>query len=193
MSFLTSKPITKIDGFKLNMSFDVILEIYNLFDEELDDVAKIETALYMLVKNKYKLKRLNINQKNKLVKQIFDDCINPPKKPAKGNEIKTFDFSQDSEYIYSSFLAYYGIDLVQQQGKLHWKKFIALFQGLGDKTKIKEIIAIRSKPLPKPTKYNQEDIQNLRELKQFYALQSTEEDLQNELKQLFTTLERMAK
>jgi hypothetical protein len=90
----------------------------------------------------------------------------------------------------------YGIDLVDMQGKLHWQKFISLFQGLSERTKIREVMAIRSKPIPNPDKHNQEYIKNLMELKAFYALEISqaerEHNFQQGLKKLAQTLIAMA-
>ena len=83
-------------------------------------------------------------------------------------------------------------DISFVRGILHWKKFVSLFQGLTNDTKIKEIMEIRGRKLPKPTKYNQEEIQNLRELKAYYAIGDLEENYQDGLGELFNSLERMA-
>ena len=86
----------------------------------------------------------------------------------------------------------YGIDLTEQYNKLHWQKFVALFQGLSERTKMREVMSIRSKPVPKPDKYNQEYIRSLMELKAYYALDISqyerERNFQAGLKNLFETL-----
>lgn len=51
-------------------------------------------------------------------------------------------FSQDAAYIYSAFREQYGIDLTQPD-KLHWWKFMALFESLGEDTKMSRIIYYR--------------------------------------------------
>ncbi len=38
----------------------------------------------------------------------------------------------------------YNIDLIEEQGKLHWKKFNALLSGLPDGTKFVEVMKIRA-------------------------------------------------
>lgn len=53
---------------------------------------------------------------------------------------------------------------------------MALFNGLSDDTKIMQIISIRSRPLPKPTKYNAEERRQLIKLKQLYKLNLSEEE-----------------
>ena len=59
----------------------------------------------------------------------------------KAKQIYSYEF--DDEYIYSSFLEYYGIDLNSIK-YLHWWKFKALFNGLGEKTKIVEVMSYRN-------------------------------------------------
>ena len=53
---------------------------------------------------------------------------------------------------------------------------MALFNGLSDDTKIMQIISIRARPLPKPTKYNAEERRQLIKLKQLYKLNLSEEE-----------------
>jgi len=192
MSFISRELDDRLGPYKLNLAFDVVLEVQNLFKEDLTDIEKINTALNILVINRRSLKKLTIQQKNELLTEIFKGFINiKPKRKPKDNK-KVVDFEEDGEYIYSSFFMDYGIDLIEQQGKLHWKKFLALFQGLSDQTKIKEIMSIRGRDIPEPTKYNQKEIQNLRELKAYYALGDAEENFQDGLNALWSTLERMA-
>ena len=197
MSFISEELIDCIEKFgckfQLNLSFDTVLEVQNLFKEDLPDTDKIHTAINMLVITSKELRSLTIHQKNELLTEIFNDFITiKSKRISNKAEQKLFDFEEDGEYIYSSFFYDYGLDLIDQQGKLHWKKFIYLFQGLSDHTKIKEIMSIRARNIPKSTKYNQDEIQNLRELKAYYALGQTEENYKGGLNALFSTLEKMA-
>lgn len=170
---------------KLDVSFDNIIRMYDIFkDDFLNNAEKYEFALALLCKGRFmpKLQALDI---------IFHEQIETFGKSG-NNHQKVVDFKQDAPYIYSSFMMDYGIDLTQQQGKLHWQKFIALFQGLSDKTKIREVMSIRSRPVPKPDKHNQEYIKNLMELKAFYALEISQEErernFQAGLKQLAQAL-----
>ena len=156
---------------KLNLAFDNVLRVYDLFKEvSLLDCEKAQFALSMLVRGKL----TDIGA----LDAIFKEYIEMPRRPCSGSSIKTVDFRQDSPYIYSSFYADYGIDLLDQQGKLHWQKFIALFQGLSEHTKIREIMSIRARPYPKPNKHNAEQIQALRELKAYYALDISQDERQ---------------
>ena len=186
-----SKPLTDYVIFngkklKLNISFDTVLDMYDIFrDGFLLDYEKAQFALALLVKGRKMpdLKALDV---------IFREQIETFQKQSSGQQLRVVDFKQDSAYIYSSFLMDYGIDLIEQQGKLHWQKFISLFQGLSEKTKIREVMSIRARPLPKPDKHNQEYIKNLMELKRYYALEISqaerERNFQEGLKHLAETL-----
>ncbi|HFI0915795.1 TPA: Gp15 family bacteriophage protein [Streptococcus suis] len=55
-----------------------------------------------------------------------------------------FSLKYDGDYIYSSFLQAYQIDLIEMQGVLHWQKFFALLNGLPSDTKFAEVLRIRS-------------------------------------------------
>lgn len=182
---------------KLNLSFDKVLKIYSLFKEDLlSDADKLDWALEMLIENYNKIKYLGYEKKLELF-EIISNYITPKSKKVKDDGVKTVDVIQDANYIYASFLMDYNIDLVDMQGKLDWRKFIALFQGLSDRTKIKEVMSIRSRKIPTRTKYNGEEIEALQEAKAFYALEISEEEgkenFQKGLNKLGGLLENMAR
>lgn len=58
---------------------------------------------------------------------------------------KLYDFEADSAAIYAAFMECYGIDLIEQRGRLHWDKFTALLAGLSEKTYFKQIVSIRQR------------------------------------------------
>ncbi|MGC4441086.1 Gp15 family bacteriophage protein, partial [Streptococcus suis] len=65
-----------------------------------------------------------------------------PKKPQNApddDKEALFSIKYDGEYIFSSFMQAYRIDLIEEQGKLHWQKFNALLSGLPDGTKLVEV------------------------------------------------------
>ena len=110
--------------------------------------------------------------KAETVQRIFKELVHPPKRQLKSRKKppRVVDFSIDAAEIYSSFMRDYGIDLIEEQGKMHWCKFVALFDGLSEDTPIKQIIRIRTQEVPAPNKRNQKQIQRLMELKTLYAL-----------------------
>lgn len=192
MLSLYQRPVSRYGGYRLDLSFDRVLRVLALLEEpELDDADKVDFALQLLVMNKRKLLRLNLVQKMELYEGILRDCISDQSHPVASREPKCFDFAQDADAIYSSFWMDYGIDLHNELGRMHWHTFIALFSGLSERTKMREIMSIRRRPLPEPTKYNQETIRNLMELKSFYALRSPEgTNYQEGLSELYDMLER---
>src|SRR5690606_1279593 len=91
-----------------------------------------------------------------------------------GSEKPPYDLEKDAEYIYASFMHDYGIDLFEQQGKLHWRKFKALLVGLSDDSMFKRVVAIRTMDVPPPTKDNQKERQQIIEMKRAFSLDRIE-------------------
>lgn len=196
MGFLTDIPdnTLKMSGytFVINPAFDVVLEVQKLFQEEIPETLKVMQALDMFISNgKWNLRKLTDSEKNELLDEIYKKFIHTKRKSNK-KSTNLLDFEEDGEYIYSSFMYDYNIDLVDQQGKLSWKKFLALFQGLSDKTKIREVMKIRQMELPQPNGKNAKQIQEIMELKSYYALPVKGGGGDKGLDQLWSTLENMA-
>lgn len=99
----------------------------------------------------------------------------------------------DGDYIYASFMQAYKIDLIEEQGRLPWKKFLYLFNGLPADTKIKQIMRIRQMPVPEYNGKNSKEIQEINEMKSYYTLPVEGGGGQSGLDLLFHTLEGMAK
>lgn len=199
MSVLTEIPrdrirVRKID-FVVNPAFDIVLEVQRLYREEnLTDTEKMDQALKMLVKNKWNLCLLKPAEKAGLMSEIVRVFISVKKRPAsKGSPFPIVDFEEDGDYIYASFMQEYRIDLIDEQGKLPWKKFLYLFNGLSADTKIKQIMRIRDMELPEYNGKNRKQRQEIMELKSYYALPVRGGGGQNGLELLFSTLEGMAK
>ena len=94
---------------------------------------------------------------------------------------KSMDFIQDGQLIYAAFMQAYGIDLNDQRGKLHWWKFTALLRGLPSNTRFMEVVQIRTKPMPAPTKHNAEERAQLARLKAEFALKLTAEEREQQM------------
>ena len=92
-----------------------------------------------------------------------------------------------------SFMQDYQIDLIDEQGRLPWKKFLYLFNGLSSDTKIKQVMQIRSMEVPQYNGKNAKQIQQINELKSYYALPVRGGGGQSGLDMLLRTLEGMAK
>lgn len=77
-----------------------------------------------------------------------------------------YHFDYDAPYIYSAFLAQYGIDL--QTTQLHWWAFRSLFRSLNDTNMIVKIMEYRSMDLSKIKDKNQKDF--YRKMKKQYEI-----------------------
>lgn len=76
-----------------------------------------------------------------------------------------YSFCQDSSYLYASFMEQYGISL--RDAQLHWWEFLALFEGLGEHTRMGKVLYYRSvntAGMPK------EKRKHINEMKKLYAL-----------------------
>lgn len=139
-------------------------------------------------------RRLNISDKSEILDKIMHEYVNPPKRKlnTKKEPQAVVDFNYDCGYIYASFMQAYGIDLYEQAKRLHWCKFIELFNGLPDNCIIRQIMDIRGREIPVPNKYNSEEIQRLTELKAVYALpaKTDESETMDGWNKLFDVLER---
>ena len=199
MGVLTEIPDKKLITDKgkiiVNPAFDTVIEIQRLYKEEdLTDFEKIEQALKMLVKNRWNLRLFSPGEKVKLMEEIGKVYIETKKRPQiRKSALPVLDFEEDGDYIYASFMQDYGIDLIDQQGRLPWKKFIYLFNGLSSGTKIKQVMQIRCMEVPKYTGKNAKQIQEINELKSYYALPVKGGGGQSGLDLLFRTLEGMAR
>lgn len=128
----------------------------------------------------------SIEEMSKVFKSVFEEHIslsdvkdNHVEYDLAGNPMKTtasddtkqrapYDIRYDGDYIYSSFLQAYGIDLFDVQGELHWRIFNALLSGLPEGTKLMEVIKIRKWKSQKgdSAEYKEE----MRRLQKDYAL-----------------------
>ena len=184
MNILTNDFSFKDKNIELNLSYNRVLKFYKLMkDEDASNQEKIKITLKLFVKNYDEIASLSLNDKSEIIKIIHNDFIEIKSK--KSNDDKNIlDFDKDFTFIYSSFMQDYSIDLYNEIDKLDWRKFIYLFVGLSDKTKIMQVMSIRAKEIPKPTKYNSEEIAQLYKLKAYYSLDDAD-DKQKGLDSLF--------
>ncbi|MFA2606306.1 Gp15 family bacteriophage protein [Bacillus cereus] len=172
---------------ELNLSFDNILKIMELFDDEkISARAKPNIALLMLIVNHKLLDQLNWQGKEKLIIDIFKDKLNidltSDKKTGEmtevlGNtenevvpDIPIVNFTLDADMIFASFLFDYNINLFEQQGKLQWSEFLALFNNLSEKTPMKIAIHYRTCEIPKKDKHNSDERKRIKKMKERYEL-----------------------
>lgn len=132
---------TRLDA---DLSFDNVLRWYELIeDKNISEEDKITIGFEMF----FKACSWNFDLVIGSIKSVSEYIAERPYTASGGDTDKYYSFEQDAEAIYSSFLEQYGIDLINEQGKLHWDKFIALLFGLNEKTYFKRIIEIRTKDI----------------------------------------------
>ena len=140
-------------------------------------------------------KKLSARQKAEIMTLIFRQYVSPPQRKLNNHKPQpVVNFYHDSGYIYAAFMQTYGIDLYKQADRLHWCRFLALFDGLPEDCLIKQIMGIRAQEIPAPNGHNQTEIQRLTELKTLYALPTEDkpEDAQSGWNRLFDILEAKA-
>ena len=163
--------------YDIDLAFDNVLDVYDItasdslldrekiilgltlylgdihFDKPLELWAHIQTEL--IEKHKRKVVQYDLlgNEMPEIVDEDEDDY---------------FDMRQDADLIYASFMAEYDIDLIEEQGRLHWYKFQALLQGLSSESILQRVIQIR---LWKPKKGDSPEYrQSMRKLQDYYRL-----------------------
>lgn len=182
---LTDKLVIDDEEFPLNLSFDNILRLFEMWrDEDVPEFVKPHFGIRILTGET--LEDFTVEEMSEVFNEVFEEHIslstvednhveydlagNPMKTTAsdKGQERAPYDIRFDGDYIYASFLQAYGIDLFDVQGKLHWKKFNALLSGLPEGTKFMEVVKIRKW---KPQKGDSAEYkEEMRKLQKDYAL-----------------------
>lgn len=197
MGFLTWYEDERIEFlgeiYPLDLAYDTVLNVQRMFRERLlSDSDMLVEALQIFGVDEKSISRLTWPDRSELLNQIFEEKVKTKARPKIGKARVLFDFEEDGEYIYASFMQDYGIDLIEQQGKLPWRRFMALFEGLSSNTKIKEVMKYRGMEPPAPNGKNNKEIQELMEIKSYYALGYHEGNGKTGLDKLFSTLEAMA-
>ena len=86
------------------------------------------------------------------------------------------DFEQDADLIRAAFMQAYGINLYRD--RLHWFEFTGLLSCIPEGSKYSEILSIRARPMPEPTKYNEKERTWLANAKSEFGLKISEEEQQ---------------
>jgi len=174
--------------YKLDLDFRNVLRMIEIMSRE--DLLS-EARNYLALKCVMRRVPKNVAQAMTAVSAILF-----PKTKKKGDKgPKLTDYTQDADLIRAAFLQCYGINLWRE--KLHWFEFTGLLAGLPEGSRYIDIVGIRAKPLPEPTKYNAKERQWLIEAKQRYAIEKTakeeEEALQASLHATTLSLLALAK
>lgn len=169
----------------VDMSFDNILRLIDLIeDKTIRDDFKVNTGLLMLINDK--LEDYELQERTDIFIELVKSVIGSDAKESQpvdidGNPMpvmpsddkKAYDLAQDAEYIYASFMHTYKIDLFEQQGVLHWKKFKGLLYGLSEDSVFSRIVGIRTAELPSG-KGTAKERERMQKLKRQYALKEND-------------------
>lgn len=164
--------------YPLDLAFDNVLDVLDaISDKSLMAWEKVDLALNLLVgesnltfDKQMELWELILNRHIQIGSQekvIYDLEGNPMPTPKSSDDKKSMDLVQDAKYIYASFRQI-GINLFEEQGKMHWEEFQAILESLPDDTILPKIVQIRNWS---PSKGESEkEKERMRELQVKYSL-----------------------
>jgi hypothetical protein len=157
-----------VDGrfYKLDFDFRNVLRMIDILD---DDDLMPDAQEYNAVRCLTKHPR-NVHKVLEAVKALLFD--HSPKKDSQ----KVTDFVQDAGMIRAAFRQAYGIDLYTE--KLHWIAFTELLNAIPEGNRYAEVVGIRARPIPAPTKWNAEERQWLLKAKAEYAIHLSDKEQQ---------------
>ncbi|CAM3213588.1 Gp15 family bacteriophage protein [Streptococcus pluranimalium] len=162
----------------VDLAFDVVLRVMELLaDEEVDDYTKIVWTLDMLLPY-FDCTELSFDEEFELFEYILKTFIYEQEDDdglGGGTQTKTMDFEKDAELIFASFFQSYHLDLFEQQGKLHWRKFMSLLMNLHKDTPFKEVVSYRVMKVPNKDEASEEYIKHVKKMKRLYSLEDEAE------------------
>lgn len=165
------------------MAFDNVMSALETFDDkELSEADRLYIFLGIMLHDydQELISTLDFETQVDVGKQIIDQINsepienqpvdlegNPMPQPKRDGE-QLISFLFDAKYIYAAFMQAYGIDLIEQQGSLHWSKFSALLNALPDNTLMRQIIDIRKTDLSEIK--DKDEKKRIKKLKQQFSL-----------------------
>lgn len=178
--------------YKIDLAFDNVLRFYKLLDDkEFSCEEIVETAFEMFFGSYPKNADFALVAFRDISDYISREPYGNDGDATPGNPVKYYSFTQDAGAIYASFYEQYGMDLVDQEGKLHWDKFKALFAGLGPKTYFQRIVQIRMKDT---SKLEGQELTDTLQAQNYYELDEnkTEASRQAQMDSVFAMLKANA-
>lgn len=155
-----------VDGMFYRLDFDFRNVLRMMKELSRDDVlpdVRVWRAVRCLTKRPRKPEKVLAAVKDLL----FDE---PPEEDAQ----KVTDFEQDAGLIRAAFMQAYHIDLYHD--RLHWLAFVELLNAIPEGSRYAEVIGIRVRPMPAPTKYNADEREWLSKAKAQVALHMSDEE-----------------
>lgn len=151
--------------FKCNFDFRNVLKMLEIMQR--DDIY-VTARDYHCVKCVIR-HRMNLKTAAEAYKVLCDLLF---EKRPESDEKRLTSFEQDAPLIRAAFRQVYGVDLFRD--KLTWFEFTELLQNLPEGNRYEDVIGIRARPLPAPTKYNAKEREWLMQAKQQVALHLTD-------------------
>ncbi|MDD2956450.1 MAG: bacteriophage Gp15 family protein [Oscillospiraceae bacterium] len=170
MSILTDSPpdAVEISGrlcairtdFRIGIGFETMIQNRDTSDEE-----KVVRALQLY----YPAVPADVPEAVEALLWFYrcGDTSSPEDKAGRESPPKAYDFDQDAALIYAAFLQYYGLDLSAE--RIHWWRFRALFAGLPDDCKMRQVMHYRTANLAGADKATKKRYKALRK---FYAIKT---------------------
>ena len=153
---------------------NVLDAIDALHDDGISPEDGIDVALRCLVPGRVPRKAVD---KHALLEAIFTAFNGSDEKPKA--EKPSISLAQDAALIVAAFRQAYGIDL--QRDPLHWNTFQALLAAIPSDTRLGEVISLRNRPIPKPTKDNAEERAALMKAQAAVAITTTDQERKHAL------------
>ena len=154
-----------VDGrfYRLDFDFRNVLRMMDVLgNDDLTPDARDFLALKCLTKRPKNVKKV-LDAARAL---LFDS------KPGSGQRLTSFE--QDAGMIRTAFRQEFGIDLYRD--KLSWFEFTELLQNIPEGNRYSEVLGIRARPMPAPTKYNAKEREWLMKAKQQCAIHLTDKE-----------------
>lgn len=150
--------------YKMDFDFRNVLRMIDILDDdELIPEAKAYNAMRCLCKRP--------RNAIKVLESVKALLFTAPRK--KGGP-KLTDWVQDAPLIRAAFRQAYGIDLYRD--RLHWIEFTELLNAIPEGNRYYEVVGIRARPMPAPTKWNHQEREWLMKAKADVALEMTEKE-----------------
>ncbi len=174
--------------YRVSLTFDKVIKFYNTIDSKRVTERQVIASFFELVPDA----QPEDFSKSQIVKALsfFMEYINYTPYGSQGGldvtgmqmdqtgDTKYYDFWQDAQIIYASFLMYAHIDLYDQIGKLHWDKFQAILMCLPDESMFRKVVDIRQRQPNDEERKDSKFMASLSQQQNYYKLKDSR-DLKN--------------
>lgn len=178
-----------VRGKKIRCDFD-FRNVLEMMDVLADDSLLPEARIYLACKCICKRTRYAREIVYQAKKILFPETNGGGDKDSP----RITDYVQDAAMIRAAFRQCYNIDLFTE--RLHWLEFEELLNELPEGSRYIEVVGIRARPLPSPTKYNAKEREWLIKAKATHALHMSESEQEkyydNAVKNVFNGVLRFA-